>query len=246
MPSASRARASSASRTATTSGPKLKDEGGSPRDYLERGRALLEEGRLNEAIAELSRAASLDPKLSQAHSLLAVAYDRKGLHDRAERLLPPRHRRRRPRPAGAQQPRLLALPLRQLPRGRGQAEEGGADRARGRAHPQQPRARAGAGSASTTTPTATSRAPRASSTATRTSPRMLDPRGARGEGRRAPRSRAQAPARVAERPAPARRALRAHRPRRQGRRHAPDPRRRRCAPGGRRRRGAIRQMMSAE
>jgi Flp pilus assembly protein TadD len=51
---------------------------------LARGRALLEEGRLNEAIAELSRAASLDPRLSQAHSLLAVAYDRKGLHDRAK------------------------------------------------------------------------------------------------------------------------------------------------------------------
>src|SRR5215210_7369981 len=64
--------------------PEVKDEGGSARDYLERGRALLEEGRLNEAVAELSRAASLDPKLSQAHSLLAVAYDRKGLHDRAE------------------------------------------------------------------------------------------------------------------------------------------------------------------
>src|SRR5215208_4279665 len=64
--------------------PEVKDEGGSARDYLERGRALLEEGRLNEAVAELSRAASLDPKLSQAHSLLAVAYDRKGLRDRAE------------------------------------------------------------------------------------------------------------------------------------------------------------------
>jgi Flp pilus assembly protein TadD len=64
--------------------PEFKDEGGSARDYLERGRALLEQGRLNEAVAELSRAASLDPKLSQAHSLLAVAYDRKGLHDRAE------------------------------------------------------------------------------------------------------------------------------------------------------------------
>jgi Flp pilus assembly protein TadD len=63
--------------------PEVKDEGGSPRDYLERGRALLEEGNLNGAIAELSRAASLDPKLSQAHSLLAVAYERKGLHDRA-------------------------------------------------------------------------------------------------------------------------------------------------------------------
>jgi Flp pilus assembly protein TadD len=63
--------------------PEVKDDGGSARDYLERGRALLEDGRLNEAVAELSRAASLDPKLSQAHSLLAVAYDRKGLHDRA-------------------------------------------------------------------------------------------------------------------------------------------------------------------
>src|SRR4051812_48810050 len=59
-------------------------EGGSARDYLDRGRALLEEGRLNDAIEQLSRATSLDPKLSQAHSLLAVAYDRKGLHDRAE------------------------------------------------------------------------------------------------------------------------------------------------------------------
>src|SRR5919202_135243 len=59
-------------------------EGGTARDYLERGRALLEEGRLNDAIDQLSRATSLDPKLSQAHSLLAVAYDRKGLHERAE------------------------------------------------------------------------------------------------------------------------------------------------------------------
>jgi Flp pilus assembly protein TadD len=64
--------------------PDVKDEGGSARDYLERGRAMLEDGRLNEAVAELSRATSLDPKLSQAHSLLAVAYDRKGLRDRAE------------------------------------------------------------------------------------------------------------------------------------------------------------------
>jgi Flp pilus assembly protein TadD len=60
------------------------DEDGSARACLERGRVLLEEGRLNEAIAELSRAASLDPRLGQAHSLLAVAYDQKGLHDRAK------------------------------------------------------------------------------------------------------------------------------------------------------------------
>jgi Flp pilus assembly protein TadD len=64
--------------------PNAPDEGGTARDYLERGRALLEAGRLNEAVAELSRAASLDPKLAQAHSLLAVAYDQKGLHDRAQ------------------------------------------------------------------------------------------------------------------------------------------------------------------
>lgn len=56
---------------------------GTARDHLDRGRSLLEDGQLNEAIAELSRAASLDPKLSQAHSLLAVAYDRKGLHQHA-------------------------------------------------------------------------------------------------------------------------------------------------------------------
>ncbi|MCA1618274.1 MAG: tetratricopeptide repeat protein [Acidobacteria bacterium] len=64
--------------------PSVSDEGGSARDYMERGREHLEAGRLSEAVAELSRAASLDPKLSQAHSLLAVAYDRKGLRDRAE------------------------------------------------------------------------------------------------------------------------------------------------------------------
>jgi Flp pilus assembly protein TadD len=56
---------------------------GSARDYLNRGRAHLESGNLNEAVSDLSRAASLDPRLTQAHSLLAVAYERKGLHDRA-------------------------------------------------------------------------------------------------------------------------------------------------------------------
>ena len=53
------------------------------RDHVMQGRAYLESGQLNAAIAELSRATSLDPRLSQAHSLLAVAYDRKGLHERA-------------------------------------------------------------------------------------------------------------------------------------------------------------------
>ncbi|MDQ1590762.1 MAG: hypothetical protein QOG71_1389 [Pyrinomonadaceae bacterium] len=59
------------------------DEGGTAKDYLARGRAFLDEGRLNEAVKELSRAVSLDSRLSEAHNLLAVAYDRKGLHDRA-------------------------------------------------------------------------------------------------------------------------------------------------------------------
>jgi Flp pilus assembly protein TadD len=56
---------------------------GSARDYLDEGRAMLQEGRLNDAIAALSRATSLDPRLKEAHNLLAVAYDRKGLHERA-------------------------------------------------------------------------------------------------------------------------------------------------------------------
>jgi Flp pilus assembly protein TadD len=59
------------------------DAGGTAKDYLARGRAMLEQGRLNEAVKELSRAVSLDSRLSEAHNLLAVAYDRKGLHDRA-------------------------------------------------------------------------------------------------------------------------------------------------------------------
>ncbi len=56
---------------------------GTAREHLDRGRALLDEGHLSEAITELSRAASLDPRLGQAHSLLAVAYERKGMSERA-------------------------------------------------------------------------------------------------------------------------------------------------------------------
>jgi len=67
----------------TTRAENATDAGGTAKDYLARGRALLDEGRLNEAVRELSRAVSLDPRLSEAHNLLAVAYDRKGLHDRA-------------------------------------------------------------------------------------------------------------------------------------------------------------------
>lgn len=56
---------------------------GEARDYLARGRQLLSEGKLNEAIAELSLAASLDPRLSEASSLLGVAFERKGMPERA-------------------------------------------------------------------------------------------------------------------------------------------------------------------
>jgi len=59
------------------------NEGDSAKDYLARGRRLLDEGRLNEAIGQLARAVSLDARSSEAHNLLAVAYDRKGLHERA-------------------------------------------------------------------------------------------------------------------------------------------------------------------
>lgn len=51
--------------------------------HLERGRQLLESGDLNQAINELSTAASLDPTLGEAQNLLGIAYDRKGLKARA-------------------------------------------------------------------------------------------------------------------------------------------------------------------
>src|SRR5882724_717256 len=54
------------------------------KQHLDAGRDYLLSGRLNEAIAELSTAASLDPKLNEAHKLLGVAYDQKGLTQRAK------------------------------------------------------------------------------------------------------------------------------------------------------------------
>lgn len=62
---------------------KAKTSNISARDHLTEGRALLAAGRINEAIAELSLAASLDPALSEAHNLLGVAFDRKGMNERA-------------------------------------------------------------------------------------------------------------------------------------------------------------------
>jgi Flp pilus assembly protein TadD len=56
----------------------------SAKEHLANGREYLLSGRINEAISQLSTAASLDPKLSEAHNLLGVAYDKKGLADRAK------------------------------------------------------------------------------------------------------------------------------------------------------------------
>lgn len=52
-------------------------------ENLERGRALLNSGNTTDAIAVLSNAVSSDPALHEAYSLLGVAYEMKGLRDRA-------------------------------------------------------------------------------------------------------------------------------------------------------------------
>jgi len=50
---------------------------------LERGRALLHSGNATDAIAVLSTAVSTDPTLHEGYNLLGVAYEMKGLRDRA-------------------------------------------------------------------------------------------------------------------------------------------------------------------
>jgi Tfp pilus assembly protein PilF len=57
---------------------------GSAREHFAAGREHLQNGRINDAIAELSYAVSMDPKLAEAHNLLGVAFDRKGMGDRAK------------------------------------------------------------------------------------------------------------------------------------------------------------------
>jgi Tfp pilus assembly protein PilF len=56
----------------------------SAREHLEIGRQLLLDGNYGEAVSELSLAVSLDPKLSEAHNLLGVAYDKRGFAERAK------------------------------------------------------------------------------------------------------------------------------------------------------------------
>ena len=54
-----------------------------PQQNLERGRAFLNSGNVNDAIATLSTAATSDPKFHEAYNLLGVAYETKGMRDRA-------------------------------------------------------------------------------------------------------------------------------------------------------------------
>ena len=68
-----------AAENAPTVDPRL----ASAQENLERGRTLLNSGDINGAIACLSTAASTDPKLHEANNLLGVAYEAKGMRDRA-------------------------------------------------------------------------------------------------------------------------------------------------------------------
>lgn len=69
---------------ARTSSTKKDTGSGSAKEHLAAGREYLVEGRYSEAITALSIAVSLDAKLTEAHNLLGVAYDKKGFGDRAK------------------------------------------------------------------------------------------------------------------------------------------------------------------
>ena len=56
----------------------------SAKEHLEAGREYLLQERYSEAVSELSTAVSLDPKLTEAHNLLGVAYDKKGFGEQAK------------------------------------------------------------------------------------------------------------------------------------------------------------------
>jgi Flp pilus assembly protein TadD len=59
------------------------EDGSMLAEHLRKGREFLQAGQLNEAIAELTLAASINPKSGETQTLLGVAYDRKGLGARA-------------------------------------------------------------------------------------------------------------------------------------------------------------------
>jgi Tfp pilus assembly protein PilF len=68
---------------ATESAPAVDPALASAQENLERGRAILNGGNANDAIGLLSTAVSANPKLHEAYSLLGVAYEMKGMRDRA-------------------------------------------------------------------------------------------------------------------------------------------------------------------
>ena len=68
---------------ATDSTSKLDPDQALARIYLADGRKAFNSGDANGAIAALTRAVSLDKKLYEAHNLLGIAYESKGLRDRA-------------------------------------------------------------------------------------------------------------------------------------------------------------------
>jgi len=69
---------------ARNQGNKKATPASSAREYLESGRELLLAGNYSDAVSALSTAVSLDPKLTEAHNLLGVAFDKKGFGDRAK------------------------------------------------------------------------------------------------------------------------------------------------------------------
>ena len=68
---------------ARNQGIKKDTSSSSAKEHLEAGREYLMAGNYSDAISELSLAASIDPKLTEAHNLLGVAYDKRGFSDRA-------------------------------------------------------------------------------------------------------------------------------------------------------------------
>jgi Tfp pilus assembly protein PilF len=69
--------------SATENAPAADPANASAKENLERGRALLNSGNATDAITVLSSATAADPKLHEAYSLMGVAYEMKGLRDRA-------------------------------------------------------------------------------------------------------------------------------------------------------------------